>query len=280
MDWKKNKLNESVQNELGTSRQILNIVMEKKLKYIRHATRNTKTNLMAVAYQGKVEGRRKKGRPPITLLDNIKTSTGLEIHEVARSSSDREKWRQTVWNCKKRKESASAAASTDPRWEGGLNDVTCLFLLLDLLLFCSGGLYWSLYLYRLVFRAVLYSFLCLSKISLLCDISLNLLLTDIGSCLVMFGGGLTLYWPKVFGCLVFCMARIFPCLNSWWCQDSLLVLSWLIFLFGDPDLWIILWFPSFSFPLWVQACFCILQGHHLCTVQYLDQGGFFLIQIK
>ena len=89
--------------------------MEKKLKYIRHATRNTKTNLMAVAYQGKVEGRRKKGRPPITLLDNIKTSTGLEIHEVARSSSDREKWRQTVWNCKKRKESASAAASTDPR---------------------------------------------------------------------------------------------------------------------------------------------------------------------
>ena len=84
------------------------------MKYIGHATRNTKTNLMAVAYQGKVEGRRKKGCPPITLLDNIKTASGLSIHEVARSSSDREKWRQTVGKCKKRNESASAAANTDP----------------------------------------------------------------------------------------------------------------------------------------------------------------------
>ena len=59
------------------------------------------------------EGER-KGVLPLTLLDNTKTSSGLKIHEVARSSSDREKWRKTVWNCKKRKESASAAANTDP----------------------------------------------------------------------------------------------------------------------------------------------------------------------
>ena len=63
--------------------------------------------MMTVAYQGKVEAKRNKGRPPTSLLGNITASSGLSIHEVASLSKDRVQWRRIV-------SSLDAAANIDP----------------------------------------------------------------------------------------------------------------------------------------------------------------------
>ena len=48
---------------------------------------------MTVTYQGKLEAKRKKGRPPTSLLSNITNTSKLKIHEIARASKDRNSWR-------------------------------------------------------------------------------------------------------------------------------------------------------------------------------------------
>ena len=44
---------------------------------------------MTIAYQGKLDAKRKKGRPPTSLLSNITNVSNLKIHEIARASKDR-----------------------------------------------------------------------------------------------------------------------------------------------------------------------------------------------
>ena len=61
-----------------------------------HANRNTKTNLMTTALQGKVDARRNRGRPPISYMANITENSGLPLSEVVHRSRDRQEWRATV----------------------------------------------------------------------------------------------------------------------------------------------------------------------------------------
>jgi hypothetical protein len=39
-------------------------ISKRRLKYLGHANRNTKTDLMTTVLQGKVEAKRNQGRPP------------------------------------------------------------------------------------------------------------------------------------------------------------------------------------------------------------------------
>ena len=49
-----------------------------------------------IAYQGKLDAKRKKGRPPTSLLCKITNVSKLRIHEIARASKDRDSWRSFV----------------------------------------------------------------------------------------------------------------------------------------------------------------------------------------
>ena len=97
--WTDKRTNISILEELGTSRKLLNIITERKLKYIGHASRNQNTNLMTISFQGKLEANRNKGRPPTTLLSNITDACKLKIHDIARASKDRQYWRDFVRSC-------------------------------------------------------------------------------------------------------------------------------------------------------------------------------------
>ena len=51
---------------------------------------------MSTVFQGKLEGKRKRGRPAASLIGNITATSGVRIDEVVHQSQDREEWRRTV----------------------------------------------------------------------------------------------------------------------------------------------------------------------------------------
>ena len=109
VSWKDKKTNESILEELGTSRRLLSLVSKRKLKYAGHAIRNEKTSLMKIALQGKTEGKRKRGRPAATLMSNLTEASGCSLHEISRRCLDREQWRRKCLAV-----CPSEAANTDP----------------------------------------------------------------------------------------------------------------------------------------------------------------------
>jgi len=46
--------------------------------------------------QGTMPGARRRGRPGMAWMDNIKTWTGLSVEESIRMTEDRDKWRKYV----------------------------------------------------------------------------------------------------------------------------------------------------------------------------------------
>ena len=81
--WTDKRTNESILNQLGVTGKLIHIINQRKLRYIGHATRNQKTDLLKVAYQGKIDSKRIRGRPTTTLLYNIKEASGLDIYRIA-----------------------------------------------------------------------------------------------------------------------------------------------------------------------------------------------------
>ena len=96
ISWQDRRTNESVLEELLTSQTLLKDINRRKLKYLGHAIRNPRTDLMASIFQGRVEGKRNRGRPSMSYMDNIKSMTGLTLGEVVHRSRDREDWRAVV----------------------------------------------------------------------------------------------------------------------------------------------------------------------------------------
>ncbi|GFR83006.1 endonuclease-reverse transcriptase [Elysia marginata] len=94
--WTDKITNESVLKELKTERTLLNLINARKLKYVGHALRNHRTLLMKTVSEGRLDGRRRKGRPPISLVTNLTTVCGLSLHQIVQKSHDRAGWQQKV----------------------------------------------------------------------------------------------------------------------------------------------------------------------------------------
>ena len=55
ISWEDKRTNDSVLEELGLQRSFLNEIKRRRLKYVGHAVRNPRTDLMSTVLQGKVE---------------------------------------------------------------------------------------------------------------------------------------------------------------------------------------------------------------------------------
>jgi len=81
---------------LSVKPELLSTINRRKLRYLGHINRNTKTNLMTTVLQGKIEAKRNRGRPPISYMTNITETSGLSLSEVVHMSRNRQQWRETV----------------------------------------------------------------------------------------------------------------------------------------------------------------------------------------
>ena len=87
-------IHEKMINLIGKYEPLLSTIKRRKLKYYGHICRHD--GLAKTILQGKVEGKRKKGRPRNNWMHNISKWTGRSTSELTRMTEDREKWKKCV----------------------------------------------------------------------------------------------------------------------------------------------------------------------------------------
>ena len=75
-------------------------INKRRLRYVGHAVRHKKTSLMSTVLMGKIEGKRKRGRPAKNLVGNlIEASRFKGLQEMVECCREREDWRKRVASC-------------------------------------------------------------------------------------------------------------------------------------------------------------------------------------
>ncbi len=96
ISWKERRTNESVMLQLNTTRQLLGFVLRRKLSYFGHTHREGGCALVKSVIQGKLPGKRRRGRPRASYGNNITKWMGRTLSEVIRETQDRDQWRRLV----------------------------------------------------------------------------------------------------------------------------------------------------------------------------------------
>ena len=90
VSWKDRKTNDEVLKQLKTERKLLKTVKQRKLRYFGHVKRQD--GFLKMTMEGKLEGRRPRGRPRTSWADNVEEWTGRSKQECTRAASDRPQW--------------------------------------------------------------------------------------------------------------------------------------------------------------------------------------------
>ena len=91
ISWKDKTSNQAVLTKLNLKRSLMNTIKERKLAYFGHTKRHP--SMMRNLLEGKMQGKRPKGRPHAQWADNIKEWTGRSLKECTRLAKNRDAWR-------------------------------------------------------------------------------------------------------------------------------------------------------------------------------------------
>ena len=91
ISWKEKKTNQEVCDILDIRPTLLKVIKTRKLRYFGHLRRHQ--TITKDILEGSVEGKRGRGRPTRTWIDNVKTWTGLSAAECSQQAVNREEWR-------------------------------------------------------------------------------------------------------------------------------------------------------------------------------------------
>ena len=80
----------------GTTRQFLSVITNRRLKYMRHAVRNKKTNLIATYIVGNLIAKEKKRPAASSIITNVKSITGMPLGALVHLPEDRMQWRTMI----------------------------------------------------------------------------------------------------------------------------------------------------------------------------------------
>ena len=95
MSWKDKKTNMTVLDKIGTDLTIRRGTMDRKLNYCWHIVRRSE-GVEKQILQGAVEGKRGRGRPPISWTDDITKVSGQGMKGATRVAGERVAWRALV----------------------------------------------------------------------------------------------------------------------------------------------------------------------------------------
>ena len=84
----------TIVQHIGPCEDLLATVKQRKLKWYGHVTRSD--GLTKVILQGTVEGRRRRGRPNKSWIDNIAEWTGKSFAETQAMAHNRQEWRELM----------------------------------------------------------------------------------------------------------------------------------------------------------------------------------------
>ena len=96
ISYKEQKTNEEVLNMVNSKRQLLSIIAKRKCKYFGHIIRQN--SLQRQLLEGKNEGKRGRGRPRATWIDNIKYWTKKSYVQLVRMPMHRDEFRRMTSN--------------------------------------------------------------------------------------------------------------------------------------------------------------------------------------
>jgi len=88
ISWTDKKTNEFVLEQVGETRKLVNVVMERKKKWIGHVLRSD--GLLKEVMEGKMVGKRPRGRPRTGMLEELKEGS---YGDMKRRAEDRSSWR-------------------------------------------------------------------------------------------------------------------------------------------------------------------------------------------
>ena len=97
VSWTDKRTNESILSELNTKRILSSEINKRRLRYVGHAVRHKNTSLMSKVLMGRVEGKRKQGRPAKNLPGNLIEASGCRnLQAMVDKCRDRDGWRALV----------------------------------------------------------------------------------------------------------------------------------------------------------------------------------------
>uniref|UniRef100_A0A803TRD7 Reverse transcriptase domain-containing protein n=1 Tax=Anolis carolinensis TaxID=28377 RepID=A0A803TRD7_ANOCA len=93
--WTARRSNQSILQEIMPNCSLEGRILEAKMKYFGHIMRRQES-LEKIVMLGKMEGKRKRGRPRARWMDGIREMTGLTLKELGEATADRDLWRGMV----------------------------------------------------------------------------------------------------------------------------------------------------------------------------------------
>ena len=91
ISWVEKKTNEQVCEIIGIKTGLIQTIKERKMKFFGHTRRHA--SLPKLIMEGAVEGKRARGRPDRSWIDDIKDWSGTTMSVCNESAMDRQSWR-------------------------------------------------------------------------------------------------------------------------------------------------------------------------------------------
>jgi len=88
--------NVEVRSRVGTTRNIIQLIMERKLNLFGHICRMDDQRLVKNVMFGMVDGTSLRGSPSREWLDDVKDWCNMDIHTLSRMAHDRLLWRHVM----------------------------------------------------------------------------------------------------------------------------------------------------------------------------------------
>ena len=90
ISWRDKVSNDDVLSKLKTEKQLLQDIQKRKCKYFGHIKR--RNNILTTALEGKLNGKRPRGRPRNNWFGDIREWTELSTYECTSMAADRHLW--------------------------------------------------------------------------------------------------------------------------------------------------------------------------------------------